>query len=169
MPFYVSMVYISLYTKFSVFLRNLKGNDVTWKHSIKKLHLHYKITSYEYTLSEGKTWDFCTRLELFTLAMCTEMSMRNGLKAPIRWLSATHMDFQQCNWSPLFLFLHTNDVVTNCSVANMFFYCTALKRTFLQWCMASTDAPGIMFVGFCRKKCLLAITKSRTHKNGRLE
>ena len=34
-----------------------------------------------------------------------------------------------------------------------------LTNTLLQWRMASADPPGIMFVGFFREKCLLAIAK----------
>ena len=45
------------------------------------------------------------------------------------------------------------------TLINMFFYCTASKRTLPQWCMASADSPGIMFVGFFGEKCLLAIAK----------
>ena len=62
------------------------------------------------------------------------------------------------------IIIFINDVVTNwISVAmnvtliNMFFYCTSSKIAFLQWCMASTDPPSIIFVGFFHEKCLLAI------------
>ena len=50
-------------------------------------------------------------------------------------------------------------VAMNVTLINMFLYCTASKRTLLQWCMASADPPGIMFVGFFGEKCLLAISK----------
>ena len=81
----------------------------------------------------------------------------------ISFSSAACMDFLRCNLSPLLLFSHTNDVVTNLAMIvtliNMFFYCTTSKRTLLQWRMASVDLPGIMFVGFFGEKCLLAISK----------
>ena len=64
------------------------------------------------------------------------------------------------------IFSHTNDVVTNLisvvmnvMLINMFFHCTASKRTLLQWRMASANPPGIIFVGFFGEKYLLGIAK----------
>ena len=50
-------------------------------------------------------------------------------------------------------------VVMNVTLTNMLFYCTACKRTFLQWRMTSIDPPGIMFVELFREKYLLALDK----------
>ena len=46
---------------------------------------------------------------------------------------------------------------------NVSLYCTASKRTLLQWHMMSSDPPGIMFVEFFREKCLLAMDNDNTH------
>ena len=47
---------------------------------------------------------------------------------------------------------------------NVSLYCTASKRTLLQWRMMSSDPPGIMFVEFFREtEYLLAMDNGNTH------
>ena len=52
-----------------------------------------------------------------------------------------------------------NQISDELNVNKRVSYCITSKRTLLQWCMPSTDPPGIMFVGFFREKCLLTIAK----------
>ena len=49
----------------------------------------------------------------------------------------------------------------NVTLTNVSVYCTASKRTLLQWRITSAAPPGIMFVGFFRKKYLPATDKYR--------
>ena len=47
----------------------------------------------------------------------------------------------------------------NVTITNVSVYCTASKRTLVQWRVASADPSGIMFVEFFREKYLLAMDK----------
>ena len=50
-------------------------------------------------------------------------------------------------------------VTVNITLTNVSVYCTVSKITLLQWCILSTDLPGIMFVKFFCEKYLLATDK----------
>ena len=50
-------------------------------------------------------------------------------------------------------------VVMNVMLINVSLYCTASKRTLLQWHITSVDTPTIVFVGFFHEKYLPAMNK----------
>ena len=96
--------------------------------------------------------------------------MKAAYKAPIRWLLFSHRPSTRifCAWlklSPLSR-VYTNDIRTNrirvamnVTLPNVSVYCTASKRTLLQWRITSADPPNIMFVEFFDKKYLPATDK----------
>ena len=49
--------------------------------------------------------------------------------------------------------------MVNITLTNVSIYCTASIRAILEWCMMSTNPPGIMFVKFFDEKHVPAMDK----------